>query len=137
VYDRIATDLRRLRKLATLRGQGLGDMLAGTGRPSRGVDLDAYYRRALATGLSYHDSAGRGLLPAGLVEEIRALDQPPPPWDVRPARWFDEFVPSPRRRRSYARPSRRQSASPGIPRPGWYRPEEEVARSSRRARRSW
>ena len=29
VYDRIATDLRRMRKLATLRGTGLGDILGG------------------------------------------------------------------------------------------------------------
>jgi hypothetical protein len=31
VYDRNATDLRRYRKLATLRGVGLGDMLGGDG----------------------------------------------------------------------------------------------------------
>jgi len=67
VYDVIATDLRRLRKLATLRGRGLGDILGeplAHGCPGKGVDLDQYYRRALATGLSYHDSAGRGLLPS-------------------------------------------------------------------------
>jgi predicted metal-dependent peptidase len=133
VYDLIATDLRRLRKLATLRGQGLGDVL---GHPLRGpdargaVDLDEYYRRALATGLAYHEGGGRGLLPAGLVEEIRALDQPPLPWDAQLARWFEEFVPAAEPRRSYSRPSRRQSATPDIPRPGWLRPEESVWRST-------
>jgi predicted metal-dependent peptidase len=52
------------------------------------------------------------------------LSQPPLPWDAKLARWFDEFVPAVEKRRSYARPSRRQSSTPDIPRPGWYRPEE-------------
>lgn len=128
VYDRIARDLRRYRKLATLRGRGgmdvLGEPLARPETRRVAVDLDEYYRRALSTGLAYHYAAGRGLLPAGLVEEIRALEQPPPPWDVKLARWFDEHLPAPEPRRTYARPSRRQSATPGIPRPGWYRPDE-------------
>ncbi|MET8149742.1 hypothetical protein ACIBSW_29250 [Actinoplanes sp. NPDC049668] len=134
VYDRIAGDLRRLRKLATLRGRGLGDMLGEplpwTGSRSGGVDLDDYYRRALLTGYAYHQRDGRGLLPGGLVEEIRVLEQPPPPWDVRLARWFDEHVPAPERRRGYARPSRRQATTPDIPRPGWHLPEEAVRRST-------
>ncbi|MFC4057624.1 hypothetical protein ACFOWE_04925 [Planomonospora corallina] len=132
VYDRIAVDLRRLRKLATLRGRGLGDVLdrplPHPGAPGRHVDLDDYYRNALSTGLAYHHGSGRGLLPAGLEQEIRALDQPPLPWDAALARWFDEHVPSVERRRSYARASRRQAASPGIPRPGWVRPEELLRR---------
>lgn len=134
VYDRIATDLRRRRKLATLRGPGLGDMLGdrapGPGEARRAVDLDEYYRRALSTGLAFHESTGRGLLPAGLVAEIRVLDAPPPPWDVQLARWFDERFPARERQRSYARPSRRQASAPDIPRPGWYRPEEETRRST-------
>ncbi|MBX6748824.1 MAG: hypothetical protein IRY85_04000 [Micromonosporaceae bacterium] len=131
VYDRIATDLRRLRRLATLRGRGLGDVL---GEPlplpgaRSGVDLDEYYRRALATGLAYHESGQRGRLPAGLVEEIRALEHPPLPWDAQLARWFQEFVPAPESRRSYVRPSRRQASTPDIPRPGRWRPEEETLR---------
>jgi predicted metal-dependent peptidase len=132
VYDRIATDLRRLRRLATLRGRGLGDNL---GEPlphaagaRAGVDLDQYYRRALATGLAYHESGQQGWLPAGLVEEIRALEHPPLPWDAQLARWFQEFVRSPERQRSYARPSRRQASTPDIPRPGWWQPEQEVPR---------
>ena len=132
VYDQLATDLRRLRRLATLRGRGLGDVL-GEPLPHNGsrstVDLDEYYRRALATGLEYHQAdPGRGLLPAGLVEEIRALDHPPLPWDALLAQWFEEYVPMPERRRSYARPSRRQASTPDIPRPGWYLPSEPVPR---------
>ena len=132
VYDRIATDLRRMRKLATLRGTGRGDLLGEPlpwhGPRSGGVDLDDYCRRALLTGYAYHVGAGRGLLPAGLVAEIRVLDHPPLPWDVKLARWFDEHVPAPEPRRTYARPSRRQAGAPDIPRPGRHTPEEEIRR---------
>lgn len=129
VYDRIAGDLRRRRRLATLRGKGVGDILGGPlGAPRDYVDLDEFYRRGLAQGLDLHQRQERGLLPGGLVEEIRALSHPPLPWDARLARWFDEFVPSPQPVRSYARPSRRQAATPGIPRAGRYFPPEEVAR---------
>ncbi len=121
VYDLLVTDMRRMRRLATLRGIGLGDML-DTGTPEwwqkgPGCDLDAFYRQALAQGLQYHQDEGRGLLPANLIDEIRALAQPPVPWDVELARWFEHFFPPQDQRRSYARPSRRQSATPDIARP--------------------
>ncbi|MET9085952.1 hypothetical protein ABZX77_29430 [Streptomyces sp. NPDC004237] len=129
VYDRIAVDLRRMRRLATLRGKGRGDVLGAPIRPPGAyVDLDEFYRRGLGNGLELHRTQQRGFLPGGLVEEIRALSHPPLPWDARLARWFDEFVPSPVAVRSYARPSRRQSATPDIPRAGRYFPPEEVAR---------
>lgn len=130
VYDRIATDLRRLRKLATLRGRGRGDVLGEplphSGGAGRYVDLDDYYRNALTTGLAYHLNSGRGYLPAALEEAIRAMDQPPLPWDAQLAHWFDEHVPSVDKRRSYARASRRQASTPDIPRPAWVRPEESA-----------
>ena len=123
VYDRIVTDMRRFRKIATLRGIGLGDIvskddsdLAGRGNA---VDLDQFYRRALGEGLAYHEEQGRGYLPAGLVEDIRALAHPPIPWEVELARWFDEYFTPLEKIRSYARPSRRQSSTPDIPRPAW------------------
>ncbi|MFD9462686.1 hypothetical protein [Streptomyces sp. NPDC060027] len=129
VYDRIAGDLRRMRRLATLRGKGAGDILGGPlGSPRDYVDLDEFYRRGLARGLDLHQRQERGFLPGGLVEEIRALSQPPLPWDARLARWFDEFVPRPEPLRSYARPSRRQAATPDIPRAGRWFPPEEIAR---------
>ncbi|MEU9332487.1 hypothetical protein AB0D49_04875 [Streptomyces sp. NPDC048290] len=129
VYDRIAGDLRRMRRLSTLRGKGVGDILGGPlGAPGAYVDLDEFYRRGLTHGLELHGSQERGYLPGGLIEEIRALSQPPLPWDARLARWFDEFVPRPEPVRSYARPSRRQSATPDIPRAGRYFPPEEIAR---------
>jgi predicted metal-dependent peptidase len=121
IFDRIVTDLRRFRRLATMRGVGVSDILE-RGQPQwwergAGIDLDAYYRGALAQGLTYHQSGGRGYLPLGLIEEIHALAQPPIPWDVELARWFDHYFPPLERVRSYARPSRRQSATPDIPRP--------------------
>lgn len=134
VYDRIVTDLRRYRKLATLRGVGLGDMLER--RPSaateagEGVTLDELYRNALSQGLHAHQESGRGFLPAGLVEEIRALHMPPIPWEVELAQWFDERFPPPERYRTFARPSRRQASTPGIPRPRWaVRPESMSGRT--------
>ncbi|NUU21278.1 MAG: hypothetical protein HOV68_07150, partial [Streptomycetaceae bacterium] len=157
VYDTLVTDLRRARKLRTVGGRThggktgdvLGDWLCDPHAPDRRgtrghrggpppweregagprdvVDLDEFYRRALATGVAYHDDGTRGMLPAGLIEEIRALEHPPLAWDAKLARWFDEHVRSPETRRSYARASRRQAATPHIPRPGRYLPEEVVA----------
>ena len=119
IYDRIVTDMRRFRKLATLRGVGVVDVLPGQMRPSPDVDLDAFYRQALSQGLSYHQEQGRGYLPAGLVEEIRSLSHPPIPWDVELARWFNEHFTPVEKTRSFARASRRQSSTPDIPRPSW------------------
>jgi predicted metal-dependent peptidase len=124
IYDRLVTDLRRgrRRKLETLRGRGLGDVLDPRVNhpcrwPGEGMTLDEFCRCALAQGLIYHDSQGRGLLPAGLIEEIRALGQPPIAWDVELARWFANHFPPIDKVRSYQRLSRRQSATPDIPRP--------------------
>lgn len=134
VYDRIVTDLRRYRKLRTLRGAGLGDML-GRGVPdwwatAEGVSLDEFYRRCLSQGLVLHQDQGRGFLPSGIIEEIRALNQPPLPWDVELAKWFDDHFAPIERLRSYARQSRRQSSTPDIPRPRWIpRPGSDVGRT--------
>src|SRR5262249_43581935 len=75
--------------------------------------------RCLVQGLSFCQGEGRGFLPAGLIEEINALAQPPIPWDVELARWFDDHFAPLEKIRSYARPSRRQSSTPDIPRPRW------------------
>jgi len=121
VYDRIVTDLRRYRKHATFRGGALGDIM-GDGawrRSGDGMTLDDFYRQALQQGLVYHDEQGRGTLPSGLVDEIRALSHPPIPWDVELARWLDNWFQPLERGRTFARPSRRQSSTPDIPRPSW------------------
>ena len=123
VYDQILQDVRQYSRLAGFRGYGKGDIIRDSGGNVRGfggsgaVSLDDFCRRALMEGLEYHQSNGRGLIPAGLVEEIRALMMPPIPWDVELARWFEEHFPDREKRRTYARPSRRQGATPAIPRP--------------------
>jgi predicted metal-dependent peptidase len=121
VYDLIVKNLRKYRKLATLRGVGLSDILSESRPDARahehGMDLDDFYRRCLAQGFAYWEQSGRGFLPAGLIEEIRATIMPAIPWDVRLAQWFDGFFAPPEKRRSFARPSRRQSATPEMPRP--------------------
>ena len=122
VYDRMTADMRVYRKLATLAGTSVGDMLDKRSGPRRGdgpTDLDEFYRSALARGYELHSEQDRGLLPAGLVEEIRALATPPIPWDVALAQWFDERFPPLVKHRTYARLSRRQSSTPDIPRAHW------------------
>ncbi len=121
LYDRIVTDMRRYRKLATLRGVGLCDILErGSSPAGREVtDLDEFYRQCLSQGLTYHEQCGRGYLPGGLIEDIKALSYPAIPWDVELARWFDNYFAPLEHRRSYARQSRRQSSTPDIPRPRW------------------
>jgi predicted metal-dependent peptidase len=121
IYDRIVTDLRRYRKLATMRGIGQSDILerdrSGWWNSLDGITLDDFYRRCLSQELIYHNEQNRGLLPAELIQEIRTLSQPPIPWDVELAKWFDNYFSPLVKIRSYARPSRRQSSTPDIPRP--------------------
>ncbi len=105
-----------------------GRCCSTSAHPRDWVDLDDFYRRGLVQGLDLHVGGERGLLPAGLVQEIRALAHPPVPWDARLARWFDEFVPRPEPVRTYARPARRQASTPDIPRAGRYFPPEQVTR---------
>ena len=127
IYDLIVQDLRRYRKLQTMRGVGKSDILGDETpwwKTGEGVTLDAWYRSALSQGLAYHESNGRGLLPAGLVQEIRALEMPVVPWDVELAHWFDAHFAPIEKRRSYARLSRRQSAAPDIVMPALVVPEE-------------
>lgn len=118
IYDRILSDMRKYEKLGTFRGYHKGDIL---GKPSNkdadGISLDDFCRSAMQQGLEYHLNYGRGLIPAGLVEEIRALAMPPIPWDVALAKWFDIYFAPLEKHRTYARPSRRQASTPDIPRP--------------------
>ncbi len=118
VYDRIVKDLKYYSKLSTFRGRD-GDIIGkGLSKTYTGVSsLDDFYKSALQNGLEYHIQNGRGYIPQGLIEEIKALAMPPIPWDVQLAQWFDvNFAPL-EKRRSYARPSRRQGSTPDIPRP--------------------
>lgn len=119
IYDLLITNMKEYRKLKTFRGYGSGDII-GEGRKRNmqtGISADEFCRNALYQGLEYHKSFGRGMLPVGLEEEIRALAVPAIPWDVELGKWFERMLPVPQRCRSYARPSRRQSITPDIPRP--------------------
>jgi predicted metal-dependent peptidase len=134
IYDRIVDDLRKYQREWTLRGKGLGDMLEprkpGWWGHGEGLALDEFYRRCLGQGLVYHNQYGRGFMPAGLMEEILAQSQPPVPWDVELAQWFDHYFPAVEKVRSYARASRRQASTPDIPRPRWViRPDSEDGRT--------
>lgn len=125
IYLRLAADLRVRRRLSTLRGHDV-DMLDE--RPGKFfTDREEFCRRALLQGLDYHQACGRGVLPAGLVEAIRTLNQPAIPWQAKLAEWIQERCPLPERRRSWARPSRRQTATPDTPRPRFVEPEDDRA----------
>ncbi len=133
LYDRMVRDLRKYSKAETFRGYGKGDIIGdaqSSGFHNRNVtSLDDFYKSALQNGLEYHTQAGRGYLPAGLIEEIRALAVPPIPWDVKLARWFDCYFAPLEKRRSYSRPSRRQGSTPDIPRPSYV--QSDVPENSR------
>jgi len=129
IYDILLKKMRKYHRLATFRGFGAGDIL-GDPLPKFGglrdaVSLDEFFGNALREGLDFHTSNGRGSLPAGLVEEIRALAVPPIPWEVELAEWFDVQFPPMEKHRSYTRPSRRQGATPDIPRPRYSFREED------------
>lgn len=118
IYNQIVSNIRQYQKLDTFRGYHKGDIMGNSPQyDANGVTLDDFCRNALQQGLEYHITSDRGLIPAGLIEEIRALAMPPIPWDVALAKWFDIYFAPLERHRTYARPSRRQSASPDIPRP--------------------
>lgn len=118
IYDMLIENIRQNSKLNTLRGYHKGDII-GESKNSKNnsVSVDDFCRSALQQRIEYHQSSGRGYIPAGLIEEIKALAMPPVPWDVQLAEWFDLCFSPLEKYRSYARPSRRQSCTPDIPRP--------------------
>ena len=125
IYDILTDNIRKNSKLDTFRGYGKGDIIDKGWTPDMNspTSLDDFCKSALRNGLEYHTSIGRGFIPAGLIEEIKALSMPPVPWDVELAKWFDTWFLPVEKRRTYARPSRRQSSTPDIPRPSWVTPE--------------
>lgn len=130
IYDIIIKEMRKFKKHATFRGYGKGDLFGNHG-PSfegmnKGISLDDFFKNALSEGLDYHITHSRGYLPAGLVEEIRALAMPPIPWEVQLGKWFDEQFPPLEKHRTYARPSRRQGSTPDIPRPSYVMQEKDL-----------
>ena len=131
VYDLIVKEMRKYRKLWTLRGYGKGDIMGERGpmfpdaEVGSAMRLDDFFKSALKEGLDYHQIKGRGYLPAGLVEEIKALEVEPIPWEVELAEWFDEHFPPIEKHRSYGRLNRRQETTPDIPRPGYIIRDED------------
>jgi predicted metal-dependent peptidase len=132
IYDELVKNLRWQRRLAKTqmpRGFKQSDIIkdkpVSWWSKGEGMSLDEFYRSCLMQGLDYTQQAGRGILPAGLVEEIKAINQRTIPWDVQLTKWLDEFFPAIERRRTYSRMSRRQSATPDIARPLWHSPEDE------------
>lgn len=125
IYTRLAADIRIRRRLFTLRGDDVDMLDERSGKFF--TDREEFCRRALLQGLDYHQGCGRSALPAGLLEAIRTLNQPAIPWQAKLAEWIQERCPAPERRRSYARPSRRQSATPDMPRPRLVAPADDRA----------
>lgn len=119
VYDKLIKNIRQSSKLETFRGYGKGDIIADgyLGKLNAPTTLDEFCKNALQSGLEYHQPNMRGFIPKGLIEEIKALAMPPIPWDVQLAEWFEIYFAPLEKRRTYARPSRRQSSTPDIPRP--------------------
>lgn len=119
IYDNLLDNIRKNEKLITLRGFGKGDIISDSSKTTKvgSITLDEFCKNALCQGLEYHQSSGRGFIPAGLIEEIRSLSMPPIPWDVALAKWFDIYFEPLENKRSYTRPSRRQASTPDIPRP--------------------
>ena len=106
--------------MQTLRGWGKGDIIDDAAKNFKNdsqTSLDDFYKSALQNGLEYHLETKRGLIPAGLIEEIRALAMPPINWNVELGKWFEIYFPPLEPKRTYARPSRRQGSTPEIPRP--------------------
>lgn len=135
IYDRIVKEMRKFMKNATFRGYGRGDIMSGRGpgfgglsrdEAHKGVTLDEFFKNALREGFDFFSTNNRGFLPAGLVAEIRALSMPPIPWEVELGKWFDYQFPPLEKHRSYARPSRRQGATPDIPRPRYVLQEQDL-----------
>ncbi|HEU5374104.1 MAG TPA: VWA-like domain-containing protein [Ktedonobacteraceae bacterium] len=123
IYDRLVIMKRRHphRPIFTLGGRNQGDILGQPGwwRRGQGITLDEFYRSSMVQGLHLHELQERGYLSAGLIEEIRAMQHPPIPWEIELAQWFDHRFQPTEKTRSYARLSRRQSSTPDIPRPRW------------------
>ncbi len=131
IYLLIASDVRLKKKMMTLK-----NMKAGEGGDVKACDIldqdPSYFsefadacKEALLRGMFTHQSCGRGDLPADLVEEIKFINQPAIPWQVELAEWIAERFPFEDNKRSYARPSRRQSSTPDIPRPSYVKPTYE------------
>jgi len=131
IYLMIASDVRLKKKMMTLK-----NIRAGENNDKRNCDIldqdPSYFsefadacKEALLRGLFAHQFAGRGDLPSDLIEEIKVINQPAIPWQVELAQWISQCFPLDENKRTYSRPSRRQSSTPDIPRPSYIKPTYE------------
>lgn len=71
----------------------------------------------IGAGNRAQDSAIVKIMSSALINRMFHVQLNPVPWDVQLAEWFDLYFSPLEKYRSYARPSRRQSCTPDIPRP--------------------
>ncbi|MEP7287995.1 MAG: peptidase [Chloroflexota bacterium] len=121
IYDKLIADPNYARRLVTFRGLGVGDILppGSGGNPVliNGQKAEDLADMLLKQGIKAHMEGPGGLLPAGLLEMVTPTHVPPPQWKMSLTRWFDAHFEPMSPVRSYARQSRRQQATPDIPRP--------------------
>ncbi len=127
IYDKLIKDVQYVRVLKTFRGAGMGDMLPDDARGVPGKDfpkpVDDMAAELMQEGIEAHMKNGRGLLPAGLLEMVTPTREAAPPWKISLTQWFDSKFEPAAPARSYARSSRRQQATPDIPRPRYGPPQ--------------
>ncbi|AFZ67201.1 vWA domain-containing protein [Deinococcus peraridilitoris] len=126
IYLRLLDDPTKLRRRASLRGQGLSDLLGAGEAAARALtdEEDRLWREAAARGMEEADALRwAGTLPAGLDRELRERAAEPIPWRPALQAYLGSIVPRRVRRRTYARPSRRSSLDPHEPRAGRGRDE--------------
>ncbi|HVO44049.1 MAG TPA: VWA-like domain-containing protein [Aggregatilineales bacterium] len=127
IYDLLIQDPDYARTLITFRGVGVGDILPpgalGKARTINGKAAADLAEELMKQGIDSHMAKGRGLLPAGLMEMITPTTTPPPPWKLPLSTWFENHFEPVAPARSYFRQSRRQQATPDIPRPRYAVPQ--------------
>lgn len=139
IYELLKEDREILRQMMTMASPGAGhkynkhknknshvDMFGTGDKENPYGDLHDAAAQALLQGYNVHCNLERGLLPAGLEEEIKLLQQPVIPWRVELASWFARHFPEEEKKRTYAKASRRQSVTPDIPHATYYRPTKET-----------
>ncbi|UQN08851.1 VWA-like domain-containing protein [Deinococcus sp. QL22] len=126
IYLRLLDDPTLARRMASLRGGGLPDMLGPGEDAARALteDEDRLWREAAASGMAEADALRwTGTMPAGLERELRERAARPIPWRPALQAYLGEIVPRRARRRTFSRPSRRSSLNPFEPRAGRGREE--------------
>lgn len=139
IYEVLKENREALREMMTMASTSAGhkygkhknkkahlDMFGDDDEGKEFPDMEDAAAKALLQGYNVHCNLNRGLLPAGLEEEIKILQQPIIPWQVELASWFARHFPEEEKKRTYARLSRRQSSTPDIPRATYYLPIKET-----------